>query len=925
MKQCIKRVFCLLLSLLIVLPGVLIPSAPTAAAITQSDVQSKIASLKEAFPTGSYFTTNGHPCTEKLEYNSTYNFYYCYNRSCPTCDLGEILGDKGNKKAKTLLPSYPGLNLGRHSCCAFAGFAFYYIFGHEARSSNSYAISSANFGGINEAFLSQLRPGDYLVCNGDDHYAIFLGYDSNKIYIYDANSTGPCQVKYRGSRDWSFYNKIEAYRSKTYDAGDSVVPTIVHGYSGSADEITENNAIVYGTVNKSTGTAVEKFGIRIRRSTNTYENGWSYYHTASSNHIGKTAVKFWFNIQEEVGITLSHATNYTYQLYAKIDGEEYWSEEKTITTAGSHSYGAWTVTKEATCTTDGSRQRKCECGHTQTEKIAKLGHKYSDSYTIETNPSCTQPGSKYRQCTRCTAKTGITEISATGHKWGAWSVTKEPSVTECGEETRICSTCSEKETKSIPQLTIEEITSGTCGDQLTWTLDETGTLTISGTGAMTNYDEWNAAPWATLEDRIKYVVVADGVISVGDEAFYGLSNVTTATIGNDVTSIGHWAFSGCEELTTVVIGKSVTSIGYYAFRNCVRLTGVDIPDSVIRIDTDAFQNCSGMTHLTIGNGVECIGPAAFENCAGLTQLTIPNSVESILSAAFAGCSQLTCVTISDSVTYIEDYAFAACDSLTTVYYQGTQKQWNGINIGSNNEYLINAAIYFKKPVENQYVVNGELITVSYATIEDALAADNGGTIKLLADVTTDVIILKPGVTLDLNGHTLSAEYMVVANGALILDGGENCAGGGLLKIVKANLIYAQAGDKDIIPVWNGADGYIFTKVTFQQMARAAGEGAVQYIFLPALSNSDVVALLADGGLDNGIKIKVSLVWNNGRSQQFYTYEDVLVEQVFASGGSLVFSLTITGIAGIDDMAANAIVIADSGAQAANIGTAIIAN
>ena len=216
--------------------------------------------------------------------------------------------------------------------------------------------------------------------------------------------------------------------------------------------------------------------------------------------------------------------------------------------------------------------------------------------------------------------------------------------------------------------------------------------------------------------------------------------------------------------------------------------------------------------------------------------------------------------------------------------------------------------------------NGEF-AAAY-TWKEALKLADGGTITLLSDVTADIVVLKPGTTLDLNGYTLTAELFAAMKGAKVLDGGEDCIGGGLLKIEKENLSLAQ-DNGGVIPVWNGVDGYIFTKVSFLQVAYPGGTGAAQYIFLPQLSNTEAAVLLVDGGLDNGLKIKVELTWNNGQSQQFYTYNDALVEKVFASGGRLVFSLTVTGIDGIGDMLASAVVVTDTGAQASNTGMALV--
>ena len=239
---------------------------------------------------------------------------------------------------------------------------------------------------------------------------------------------------------------------------------------------------------------------------------------------------------------------------------------------------------------------------------------------------------------------------------------------------------------------------------------------------------------------LKNITIPDSVTSIGNEAFYNCTGLTSATIGNGVTSIGDYAFDNCTGLTSATIGNGVTSIGDfafykctgltsitipdsvtaisgYAFAYCTGLTSITIPDSVTSIGSYAFSGCSSLTSATIGNGVTSIGDFAFYKCTGLTSITIPDSVTSIGYYAFGYCSSLTSITIPDSVTSIDsnafyhcrsltsinipdsvtsigDYAFYHCTNLTSVIYCGTQKQWNSLSIGSDNEALTNAALQF---------------------------------------------------------------------------------------------------------------------------------------------------------------------------------------------------------------------------------------
>ena len=216
----------------------------------------------------------------------------------------------------------------------------------------------------------------------------------------------------------------------------------------------------------------------------------------------------------------------------------------------------------------------------------------------------------------------------------------------------------------LPAAFADSSTSGKCGDNLTWTLDGDGTLTISGTGKMWDSDYYNDydVPWADFLASIEKVVISKGVTSIGNEAFKWCERLTNVTIPDSITSIGNSAFYDCSSLTSVTIPDSVTSIGEWAFYGCSSLTSVTIPHGVTSIGGAAFWGCSSLTSVTIGNSVTSIGEWAFSDCSSLTSVTIPDSVTSIGYCAFSGCSSLTSVTIGNGVTSIND-SFSGCVSL----------------------------------------------------------------------------------------------------------------------------------------------------------------------------------------------------------------------------------------------------------------------
>ena len=194
------------------------------------------------------------------------------------------------------------------------------------------------------------------------------------------------------------------------------------------------------------------------------------------------------------------------------------------------------------------------------------------------------------------------------------------------------------------------------------------------------------------------VTIPEGVTSIGEKAFETCDSLTEVTIPEGVTSIGVCAFQFCNSLTEVTIPEGVTSIGDGAFESCSSLTEVTISEGVTSIGDGAFGYCSSLTEVTIPKSVTSIGGSAFQSCSSLTKATIPEGVTSIRGSVFEGCSSLREVTIPKSVTSIESHAFYNCGALATVYYGGTQEDWDALkkNIGEDNDPLLNANIICKE-------------------------------------------------------------------------------------------------------------------------------------------------------------------------------------------------------------------------------------
>ena len=148
-----------------------------------------------------------------------------------------------------------------------------------------------------------------------------------------------------------------------------------------------------------------------------------------------------------------------------------------------------------------------------------------------------------------------------------------------------------------------------------------------------------------------------------------------------VTEIGKDAFSHCG-IISVALPAGVTSIGFCAFSACFSLTSISIPEGLISIDGAAFAGCSGLTSVSLPDGLTSIGQSTFYECKGLTSLSLPESLASI-----------------------GDRAFEDCSALTSVYYKGTKAEWDEISIGSTNEALQSATIYYYS--ETKPPLNGD--------------------------------------------------------------------------------------------------------------------------------------------------------------------------------------------------------------------------
>lgn len=206
---------------------------------------------------------------------------------------------------------------------------------------------------------------------------------------------------------------------------------------------------------------------------------------------------------------------------------------------------------------------------------------------------------------------------------------------------------------------------GSCGESASWTLTEDGTLSISGTGEMDNWDS-RQSPWDDFLTSVKRVEIADGITSIGDYGLAQCSNLISVTIPNSVMSIGESAFSRCDSLAEITIPGSVAAIEDFAFYECDKLKSVTILEGLCTIGEYAFSRCDNLNNIIIPEGTQSIDNNAFSYCDGLEEITIPDSVNSIALGAFRSCDNLMAVAIPKGITRIESSTFHSCKNLRSV-------------------------------------------------------------------------------------------------------------------------------------------------------------------------------------------------------------------------------------------------------------------
>lgn len=263
---------------------------------------------------------------------------------------------------------------------------------------------------------------------------------------------------------------------------------------------------------------------------------------------------------------------------------------------------------------------------------------------------------------------------------------------------------------AIPTAAVE---SGSCGEGLSWTLNA-GTLTISGSGNMTDYKDREPAPWYVFKEDIVRLQIAPTVTSIGSFAFYGCKNLTSVQIPDSVKTIGRFAFTACERLSSVQFGKGLVTVGDSAFNGCYALTSLRLPYSLTNLGKQAFYRCESLYSVFISSNLQTMGSSVFAYCKSLVRAEIQARLSELPSWTFYGCDRLTDVVLSETIRGIDNFAFKQCDELANVYFKGEESQAKILEEQINKDvpafeirgYISNGDISFAS-TSGRYTENGD--------------------------------------------------------------------------------------------------------------------------------------------------------------------------------------------------------------------------
>ncbi len=417
---------------------------------------------------------------------------------------------------------------------------------------------------------------------------------------------------------------------------------------------------------------------------------------------GKIIVKQEFIAQKKHSVVTDEAVVPTCKTTGLTEGKhcsmcgEIFIAQKTVSATG-HSYGS--VITAPTCTEDGYTTYICHCGDNYiADKVAAFGHSY-DNGVITINPTCESKGSKTFTCSTC-ENTYTEDVDATGHDYN---------------DIKVCKVCGYNESlEGAKYITTND------GWVIAVLEDEAFLMTYCGEGkkmifpskyidVTLNFDYFDF-DYKVVKDTLELLWICDEYeCQIKGYQFYDFEFLEYVILGNGVISIGDEAFGCCDNLISVSIGEGVTSIGVFPFDQCFKLKYIYY--NAIRVKTvrgnpiAPFEFCgrdSGGIELKVGDNVELLPQELFSSWDPMpssapniitVNITENSNLQEIGIACFQDCTYVYEMFLPKTLKRICSNAFDNC-ALRTIFYGGTALEWEEVVIEGGNESVHNSSIYF---------------------------------------------------------------------------------------------------------------------------------------------------------------------------------------------------------------------------------------
>ncbi len=686
MKKLLSIILCVLMIASIV-PVFILPveaaSYTTPSTIGPDTVEKRISELRNKLE-GKYFTTN-----QKAD--SDYDCDYCFNTNIITKSWFKTMFSSKRPSSTNQFPihytSSGYITQQAWSCAGFGNFAMWYIFASKSTDD----VNVKKIGTISSTkanFTAKAKVGDIL--RSSEHTAIFLSAESNGIKVLQSNWGNSNKVTV-GTIPYSYYSKWTISRATNYDVNMSSTPTLTMYYSANGGTVAASSKYKVSAdglgLNMRSSASISSSvlltvpdGTILTVTTTKSADGYTWGKTTYNGKTGWCALGSGFTVRQgyyaSSDIIYSYTNSKKVSLvwdYGKGGSNGLYNASTFGLTRDGYKFVGWCTKADGSATIfdqndvnvkaenivpDVATASKTVTLYAIWEEIIEE-HIHTEIAVSGYAATCTSSGlTDGTKCSECgEVLVEQLEIEPVEHTYGDWVIDSA-----AGIQTKTCSVCGDTVTEEY-----SIIGNWNNDGAITWTLDNNGTLTVSGSGDMQGYSI-GKSPIKYYENKIKSVIISDGITKIGARAFRDMTYLKSVTLGKDVTEISYEAFLGCSSLTDVSLNEGLEIIGSFAFSG-TPISQISLPSTLTKLDNRVFKDCKNLNNVVLPDSVTYTGYELFMNCTSLSNFKWSVGCSWFNSLTFAGCTALTEITVSKTVVHVKSNAFRNCTGLVSIDFE----------------------------------------------------------------------------------------------------------------------------------------------------------------------------------------------------------------------------------------------------------------